>query len=77
MDGIGNDLKNYIVDLCKLDAINTTDDLKIGKKILDMTRTRYGLIKDDYQNVDGLFMLSKGKYYRLKNISSIKFEILT
>ena len=60
LEGIGNDIQNYIVDVCKLDVINTTNDREIGKMILEMTNNRYGMIKTDYKNIDGLSMLTKG-----------------
>ena len=68
MKTIGNDLHNYIRDVCKLNVSSTNDDTKIGKLIMDMTHNKYGIIKENYKTVGGLTMLAEGKMKMKLNV---------
>ena len=55
-----DDLLEYINDICKVNSKNTNSDLVMGKRMMNMTCEKYGLIKNDYMHINGLIMLAEG-----------------
>lgn len=55
-------LKDYINDICKLDCFTNSDfcDFIIGKRIMMMTSQKYGILKKEYKQINGLIMLAEG-----------------
>ena len=56
-----NDLDLYWLEVCKVDASCSKSDEEIGKSIWEMSVRKYGLVKEDYIDSNGLHMLTKGK----------------
>ena len=54
-----DELLEYVIDICKVNSIANID-LLIGKRIMKMTCEKYGLIKKDYTQINGLIMLAEG-----------------
>ena len=54
-----DELQHYINDICTVNCY-TNSDLVIGKRIMNMTSKKYGLIKKNYDNINGLIMLAEG-----------------
>ena len=65
-----DELEHYISDICQVDCY-TNNNSVIVKRIMRMTSQKIGIVKNDYNQINGLIMFAEGdivkKYTNIEN----------
>ena len=70
-----DELEHYISDICQVDCY-TNNNSVIVKRIMRMTSQKFGIVKNDYNQINGLIMFAEGdivkKYTNIDNAVNIQ-----